>query len=74
MTVRFQSADRLSRLLLLGFTLCLPQGTVTDVNVHATVDLDNHVRPLTKESRQEPLHQAVTPVWCACEGNILRTT
>lgn len=61
-------------LLLFGVALCFPQGAVANIDVHATVDLDDNVRPLAKEPRQEPLHQTVTPVWSACESHILRTT
>jgi hypothetical protein len=64
---------RLRLLLLLGFALGLPQRAVADVDVHAAVHLDDNVRPLAEEARQEPLHQTVTPVRGACEGNVLRT-
>jgi hypothetical protein len=60
-------------LLLLGFTLGLPQRPVANVDVHAAVHLDDNVRPLAEEARQKPLHQSVTPVRSTRECNVLRT-
>lgn len=42
--------------------------------MHATVDLNYNVRPFAQESRQEPLHETMAPIRCACESNILCTS
>lgn len=60
-------------LLLLSFALSLPQCAITDINVHATVDLDHNMASLAQESRQEPLHKTMAPVRRAGECNVLRT-
>lgn len=61
-------------LLLLSFPGSLPQSAVTDINVHATVELDKQIAALANKSRQEPMHQAVAPVGSAGEGNVLSTS
>lgn len=61
----------LLRLLLLCVALCLPQSTLSNVLVHASVDLDNSVRSLAQEAREEPLHQTMTPVGGAGKSNAL---
>lgn len=42
--------------------------------MHTTVDFDQVIAPLSNETRQEPVHESMTPVRCAGEGNILCTS
>ncbi|OSS47668.1 hypothetical protein B5807_07317 [Epicoccum nigrum] len=60
-------------LLFLSLALGLPQCAITDINVHATVDLDHNMAPLAQKPRQKPLHKPMAPVRRAGERNVLRT-
>lgn len=60
--------------LLLRLPRRFPERPPSDILMHASIDLDQLLAPLTHEAGQEPMHQTMAPVRRAREGNVLRTT
>lgn len=61
-------------LLLLRVALRLLESAFPNVHMHIPIYLDDSGRSLSQESREEPVHQTMTPVRCAGVSHALCTS